>query len=151
MSKIHKLKQYVTHLLDLCISSLRLTKSTTQICSMASYGQCLRTRSPSAAAHATKSCQRLHNLIPHASLDLKRSSSVKYMCRSINLVVPRSTKPWNPAIIYCDMCLHTLPGVLATCRCHHTPYTRWKIHANVIRRHSMMSLGCISRHVSTPR
>ena len=151
MSKIHKHKQPVTHLLDLCTSSLCLTKSTTQTCSMASYGQSPGTRSTSVAAHATTRCQRLRNLIPHTFLDLKCSSSVKYMCRSVSLVVPRSTKPWNPTVICYNMRLHTPPGVLAICRCHHTPCTCWRIHVDVIRCHSMMSLGCVSRHVSTPR
>ena len=150
---------------DLCKSNLRLTKPTTQMCFSAYLNQNPRNSSPSTAV-----CADIGFGSPHTRHQgfLTPWSDSGYTCRHVGLIVCRSTKPENLALIWCCTGPHAPLGVHATRR-HIHPRTEKQLHPSsdvfhdvspddIIRwhvslswRHHPVNLSQVISHVSSPR
>ena len=96
-----------THLTDLCKSSLRLKKPTTQVCSSISRKENPKIRSPDAVPHTTYVSKKS----PTRRLRFLTSRSSSWSTRRPNgLVVHRSTWPENLVVIRRHTHLHAPPG-----------------------------------------
>lgn len=91
-----KLSKPVTHLSNLCKSSLRLMKLTIQMCSTASHDQNPGTPSPWESAWASTCGKRLQRRSHTPPLDLIRRSSLRHAHCLVGIVVHQSANLWNP-------------------------------------------------------